>query len=158
MSTDSRKSRISESRLATDRRAEIRKSLQMLQHGKLYIDPVTIPDGVEYSWVRESCLGQHDPYRITYMAKRGYTPVPSDRHPEFPTNERGYIYREGQVLCERPKEWREEEQGLHNKETLEAMRTVPGQEHFMEDMSMPKKVLHNEVMLERHLNPSSFAE
>ena len=98
-----------DSRAAADRRtAEILGHLGGMDEGtdEFYIDPSVIPDGWHYEWKRRMVQGQEDPAYQVALARTGWTPVPSERHPELmPSNWKGgTIERKGQVLMERPKE------------------------------------------------------
>jgi hypothetical protein len=95
-------------RAAADRRtAEIEGHLGSLNEGtdEFYFSPDQIPDGWTYEWKRRTIMGQEDPAYQVALARTGWEPVPSRRHPEMmPINWTGNtIERKGMVLMERPK-------------------------------------------------------
>ena len=72
---------------------------------ELTLDSIEIPDGWTYEWKRQTVFGKSDPSYDTRLAKTGWEPVPSSRHPAMmPKGHRGVIERDGLVLMERPKE------------------------------------------------------
>lgn len=71
---------------------------------ELFIDNETVPDGWTYEWKRQTVYGKSDPAYDTKLARTGWEPVPSERHPAMmPKGHRGEITRDGLVLMERPK-------------------------------------------------------
>lgn len=94
---------------AAARAAEIIGHLGNLDQGqdKFAIEAGMEPDGWTYEWKRRTVLGAEDPSYQVGLARTGWEPVPSDRHPEFmPESFRGkgkIIERDGMVLMERPK-------------------------------------------------------
>ena len=96
------------SRERADRRAaEIMGHLDgALEEGadELALDNVEVPDGWTYEWKRQTVYGKSDPAYDTKLARTGWEPVPSHRHPAMmPKGHRGEITRDGLVLMERPK-------------------------------------------------------
>lgn len=71
---------------------------------KYYIPEGLIPDGWTYEWKRKLVLGAEDPSYEVALARRGWQPVPANRHPEMmPAGYRGVeIIRDGLILMERP--------------------------------------------------------
>lgn len=125
-----RSSRISQSRAATDRNSEMRKVPETHYQSKLYVPKHKIPDGMTYSWVRESTLNEPDPDNMTDRMVRGWQPVPASRHPEMvPPPLPGYegmevtvIRRGGLILCEKFTEevkQAREDRDLENMEMLQ---------------------------------------
>lgn len=145
----------SESSRASDNRdAQIRTYLKMDFVDPLYIDLTLKPEDVDYHWVRDSVLGQPDDFRMVEMQRRGWTPVPPERHPELKvagishrkTDERiGVIYNKGLILCERPKEYGEIERESQRKYNVQQMMAIPGLAQHMNDPLMPMNVLRNET-------------
>jgi hypothetical protein len=71
---------------------------------EFFIEPGIIPDGWTYEWKVKTILGAEDPAHQVKLARDGWEPVPSSRHPEmmpfgFSGNE---ITRKGMILMERP--------------------------------------------------------
>lgn len=108
-----RASRATETRNATQRKAQYRQMPQAIQESPLYIPPHIIPDDMEYSWVRIAVHNQPDHNNWSTKAGKGWRPVPMDRHPDvFPPipampgmESPGNIIMRGSglVLCERRK-------------------------------------------------------
>jgi hypothetical protein len=73
---------------------------------EFYINPAIIPEGWSYEWKLFSILNEEQSsYQVT-LARTGWEPVPSDRHPELMprgTKEKT-VMRRGMQLMERPLE------------------------------------------------------
>ena len=65
-----------------------------------------VPDGMRYEWARAKVFGQPDPSNIARREKRGWTPVPAERHPGLflPKGTIGEIEIDGMMLVERAEE------------------------------------------------------
>lgn len=91
---------------------------------EFYIDLDIIPDGWTYEWKTHTIFGKVDPtYQVT-LARRGWEPVPSSRHPELMpvgTDEKN-ITRKGMILMERPKEVTEEVRRIEKKSAKNQVR------------------------------------
>lgn len=66
-----------------------------------------IPDGMSYQWVTDSILGQQQSQRRSQFERKGWMPVPAERHDGVwtPKGYQGEINMEGSVLMERPAEY-----------------------------------------------------
>ncbi len=141
-------SRVAESRNANNREQELRSIMDMSYQDPLYIPPEIIPVGWEYYWVRESCKGEGDSGRMVEMRRKGWMPVPADRHPEMVFDDffgrlnhvQGMIYQKGLILCERPKEHGEVERKMIEEKNFQIMTSMPGTENFMGNPTMPGHV------------------
>ena len=73
---------------------------------EFYISPDVIPDGWTYEWKRNTIYGAEDPAYQVALARSGWTPVPTSRHPDMMPHDAnsGIISRKGCVLMECPKE------------------------------------------------------
>ena len=74
---------------------------------KFYIDRSIIPDGWDYEWKRHTLLNKEDPSYQVALARGGWEPVPTSRHPHmmpFGTSGDSPILLDGQILMERPLE------------------------------------------------------
>jgi hypothetical protein len=62
------------------------------------------PDGWTYEWKRRTIMGAEDPAYLTHLARVGWEPVATARHPEMmPHNATNpIIERKGMVLMQRP--------------------------------------------------------
>jgi hypothetical protein len=112
--------RVEDPRTAAARRAaEIRDHLGGMDEGTddFYIDISVIPPGWDYEWKRHSVMGQQDPAYQVQLARMGWMPVPSHRHPELmPSDWKGAtIERKGQILMERPKEISDEARNIERR-------------------------------------------
>lgn len=100
------------SREEEERLNQSRAFLQNLYPDRLYFPKEEIPEQMDYRWIREEVQGSPDRARITVMTRKGWTPVPASRHPNFLSDRtwNGTLYKEdvirvqGLILCERPKE------------------------------------------------------
>ncbi len=92
---------------AARRTAEIEGHLGDMNEGtdEFFFSPDQVPDGWTYEWKRRTIMGQEDPAYQVALARTGWEPVPSRRHPEMmPFNWKGdTIERKGMVLMQRPK-------------------------------------------------------
>lgn len=92
---------------AERRAAEILTGLGGSEEGQdeFYFDPAQCPDGWVYQWKRELLLGQEDPAYATALARTGWEPVPTSRHPEMMPigGDHPVIRRKGMMLMQRPK-------------------------------------------------------
>ena len=124
--------RASQTRASDSRESGMRKVPETHYQSKLYVPKHKIPDGMTYSWVRESTLNEPDPDNMTDRMVRGWHPVPANRHPEMvPPPLPGYegvevsvIRRGGLILCEKFSE--EVQQARHDRdlENLEMLQDV----------------------------------
>mgnify|MGYP006269590337 CR=1 FL=1 len=71
---------------------------------EFYIPESMKPDGWSYEWKRKLVYGAEDPAYQVALARTGWTPVPTGRHPEMmPVGWKGEtIERKGMMLMERP--------------------------------------------------------
>jgi hypothetical protein len=74
---------------------------------RLKVPPEMIPDGMSYQWITDSIFGQSQPQRRARFERKGWMPVPSERHDGIwmPKGYRGEINVDGLVLMERPAEY-----------------------------------------------------
>jgi hypothetical protein len=125
-----RTSRAGETRASETRMSDMRQQPETHYQSKLHIPKNKIPDGIVYSWVRESTLNEPDPDNMTDRMIKGWQPVPAARHPEMvPPPLPGYegmevsvIRRGGLILCEKHEEevkWARQQRDLENLEMLQ---------------------------------------
>lgn len=138
--SDRNKMRIEESRTMETRVAdrnfdEIRKNILMDAKSTLDLPEHMIPPGLVYQWIRETIhkTGENpDVNRMPTVERVGWRAVPSSRHPELAPRDifdrnphlRGYIYKDGLILCDRPKELHEIEMSKYNNDTQMALKHV----------------------------------
>lgn len=74
---------------------------------RLKVPKEMIPSGMDYQWVTDSVLGQPMPQRRARFERKGWMPVPSERHDGvfMPRGYKGEINVDGLVLMERPLEY-----------------------------------------------------
>lgn len=165
---DIRKNRFDETRDTQTRDSQIRQYLQMEYEDKLFVDPLTIPSHLEYRWIRDSTLGQPDLSRMMEMNRKGWEPVPCDRHPELvpvdimgrTANMKGYIFRDGLILCQRLKEYGDIERRNLQQRNMIAMQHLPGDEAFMNEPGFHRKVFVDETSIRTMQDPhqKSFSD
>ena len=147
-----------QSRLDRERHEKVCRYLQMDYQDALYIDPSIIPDDVDYLWARESIHGELDSSRIPDLMRKGWTAVPSSRHPELcmedvPGREmhrKGSIYNKGLVLYERAKFYGKMEKENMAKHNLHQMTSIKADASFMNDSTPPIKVIFNETSFSKN--------
>jgi hypothetical protein len=148
-----RKSREEDSREYQSRKDDIYKNLRMVDSGKLHIDPSEIPDGMDYRWVRYSVRGDTSFNNMGIMSRRGWTVVPSSRHPylgnidplDVNATAMPYILVDGLILCERPAEFGEEERRIEAEHRLREMTANPAMTNMMSSPGMPVQVWANQT-------------
>jgi len=89
---------------AARRAAEIRGHLGEVEEGVDKFRAPEAPPGWEYEWKRRTVLGQEDPAYQVQLARTGWEPVPTARHPETMPLQGNHpqIERDGMVLMQRP--------------------------------------------------------
>lgn len=111
---------------AAKRAAELRSHLGEVIDGtdEFYVDQEIIPDGWSYEWKRHTTYGAEDPAYQVALARSGWTPVPSSRHPEMmPHNtDSATIMRKGMILMECPTEITDERRRAENKKARDQVR------------------------------------
>lgn len=151
-----RKSRVTETR-AGEMRTNNKRSLPGNRYREdLYVDPNTIPKGMVYAWVRETIVGMDDPTNVTKRQIRGWSPVPSSRHPELvppalPGREhlqQSIIRYGGLILMEKPKHLVEEMREEMREENAVTIRSI---QNFTDhaDPLLPKADYGSGVQIER---------
>lgn len=112
---------------AAKRAAELRDHLEDDLAGSVdefYVDPNMVPDGWTYEWKRHTVMGAEDPSYQVHLARMGWTPVPTARHPGMmPHNTTdAIIMRKGMMLMECPTEIVEERRAFDLKKARNQVR------------------------------------
>ena len=89
---------------AARRAAEIRGQFENVDEGADEFRTPNAPDGWTYEWKRRTLLGQEDPAYQVELARMGWEPVTTARHPEMMPMQGNHpvIERKGMVLMQRP--------------------------------------------------------
>lgn len=89
---------------AAKRAAEIRGHLGSMDDGTDEFMAPSAPDGWTYEWKRKTILGQEDPAHQVHLARTGWEPVETARHPEMMPGQGNHpvIERKGMILMQRP--------------------------------------------------------
>lgn len=89
---------------AARRAAEIRGHIGNMDEGPDKFLTPQAPPGWEYEWKRQTLLGQEDPAYQVQLARMGWDPVPTQRHPEMMPSKGSHttIERDGMMLMQRP--------------------------------------------------------
>jgi hypothetical protein len=116
---------------AARRAAELRDHLGDLDEGTddFFINKSDIPPGWEYEWKRKLLLGAEDPAYQVALARAGWEPVPTSRHPSYMPNSGNHptIERKGMVLMERPSEISEESRAIELRKARNQVRQKEAQ-------------------------------
>jgi len=116
---------------AARRAAELRDHLGDMDEGTddFYINKDDIPAGWEYEWKRKLLLGAEDPAYQVALARAGWEPVPTSRHPSYMPNSGDHpiIERKGMVLMERPSEISDEARSIELRKARNQVRQKEAQ-------------------------------
>jgi hypothetical protein len=116
---------------AARRAAELRDHLGDMDEGTddFYINKDDIPPGWEYEWKRKLLLGAEDPAYQVALARAGWEPVPTARHPSYMPNNGDHpiIERKGMVLMERPSEISDEARAIELRKARNQVRQKEAQ-------------------------------
>lgn len=137
--------RFEEARSAERRAAALRAIRNPEQSSSLYFPIELIPEGVEYAWIRHTVYNEPDRNHQINSAKKGWVPVPAERHPEFvpvdytntQTHRNNFICVSGLVLSEREKCLCEEEREVANRNNYSLLSAMPSLHTAMGDPHMP---------------------
>lgn len=154
--------RVEEERWNEERINEINKTYTMAYADALAIPPEKIPHGREYFWGRETVHGWVDQQRLGQLAKRGWTPVPASKHPEYCSHdnvgaanrEKGYIFNSGLILFERPSYFGDKERAFIRQYNQKVEAQIPFDADFMGVPGMPMGVVSND---QKRSHSASFA-
>jgi len=96
---------------------------------EFFIDPADIPEGWAYEWKRKTVLGAEDPAYQVALARAGWEPVPTSRHPSYMPmgGDYPFIERKGMVLMERPKEITDEARSIELRKARQQVRQKEAQ-------------------------------
>lgn len=110
---------------AAKRAAEIRGHIGSLDDGTdEFVAPVP-PEGWSYEWKRKTILGQEDPAHQVHLARTGWEPVETARHPEMMPGKGTHptIERKGMILMQRPSVITEEVRQIELSRARNQVRT-----------------------------------
>ena len=116
---------------AARRAAELRDHRGEVQEGvdEFFVDPNDIPPGWSYEWKRKYVLGAEDPAYQVSLARAGWEPVPTSRHPSYMPDTGNYptIERKGMILMERPAEITDEARNMELRRARQQVRQKEAQ-------------------------------
>lgn len=109
---------------AARRAAEIRDNLGgSMDDGIDEFAAPPAPDGWTYEWKRKEVLGKEDHTYLTSLFRKGWEPVPANRHPSMmPEGNYATIERKGMILMERPKELTDEAREIERRKARQQVR------------------------------------
>jgi hypothetical protein len=110
---------------AAKRAAEIRGHLGSLDDGTDEFVAPSAPDGWTYEWKRKTILGPEDPAHQVHLARTGWEPVETSRHPEMMPGQGSHpvIERKGMILMQRPSVITEEVRQIELSRARSQVRT-----------------------------------
>ena len=101
---------------ARKRAAEVRANIGDMDEGvdEFRVDMKDIPPGWSYEWKRKTLLNEESVSYQVELARKGWEPVPSNRHPQMMPGGSSHatIERKGMILMERPKELTDEAKNI----------------------------------------------
>lgn len=103
-----------------------RRAVQSGADKRFYMDPDSIPTGMDYNWKRITVKGEQDTEHQIDCAEAGWTPVPAERHPDKAGRKAepgSMIIRGGLVLMERPTELTREASDEDEGKAKDQLRT-----------------------------------
>ena len=105
---------------AARRAAEIKGNIGDLDQGTDDFIAPPAPEGWTYEWKRRTVMGQEDPGYQIHLARMGWEPVPTERHPEMMPTGGSYanIERKGMVLMMRPSVITDEVRALERQRAI----------------------------------------
>lgn len=114
---------------AARRAAEIRGHLGTMDEGTDEFAAPPAPDGWTYEWKRKTVLGQEDPAYQVHLARMGWEPVPTVRHPEMMPGMGAHpnIERKGMTLMQRPSVISEEARSVELRKARNQVRAKEAQ-------------------------------
>ena len=114
---------------AARRAAEIRGHIGNMDEGTDEFRAPPAPDGWEYEWKRKVVLGQEDPAYQVQLARMGWEPVPTSRHPEEMPGRGNHptIERKGMTLMMRPAVISEEARSIDRRRARDQIRAKEAQ-------------------------------
>ena len=109
---------------AAQRTAEIRGHIGDLDQGTDKFRAPPAPAGWTYEWKRKTVAGQEDPAYQIGLARMGWEPVATLRHPEEMPGKGNHpvIERDGMILMERPAEITAEAKRIADRRAKEQVR------------------------------------
>jgi hypothetical protein len=114
---------------AAARAAAVRANIGDMDEGTDEFIAPQAPDGWVYEWKTRTVLGAENPAYQVALARKGWEPVPADRHPEMmPVGYKdAQIERKGMVLCERPRELTDEARDIELRRARNQVRAKEAQ-------------------------------
>jgi hypothetical protein len=138
---------------ARERMREINIDDKMNPADILYFPPEKVPHGWTYKWIRISTMGEPDQNHERLQMRRGWSPVPADRHPEEARNHLhasdihavgNIIVRRGLMLCELPKEAADKYDSVKDKAHQDVMKSLStAVQQMPQDPTVPRGILEN---------------
>lgn len=149
---------------AKARAAQIRQNLgdSGLDDGddRFRINPSEIPEGWSYEWKRKTVLNQPDPAYEVELLRRGWEPVPLERHPHMMPAGKGYntIERDGMILMERPKELTDEAKDVELRKARSQVRQKEQQLAATPDGTMTRDHARARPSIKKDYSPIAVPE
>lgn len=127
---------------------------------EFYIPPDIVPDGWEYQWKTHSILNQEQGTYLMQLAREGWTPVPSNRHPEMMHKGAGNdpIMRKGMILMECPREIVDERRRIQQKAARDQVRFKESQIAGTPDGTMTRDHAQARPKINKSFEPMPIPE
>ncbi len=135
-------------------------SFQDIEKGTLHLNTKDIPEGMVYSWITESILGEPQLTNVQSSFQNYWRPVPASRHPDlaapdiggsFSNVDKNIIRRGGCILMERSKKIDDAERAKYERVNQETQKAANWANitKMNDDPYMPAKTYINESQFGR---------
>ena len=153
---EERDTRAEDGRRLEERIAELNKIQNMMYANPLDVPKHIVPYGWEYGWKRVYVRDELDQGNWSDAQRRGWTPVPADRHPDLFFNKgvhmyeafKGCIFFKGVILCERPTVFGEEDRRKAAENEWKQMYDLPALRNMLGEPTMPARIIENQTRWE----------
>lgn len=134
----------------SDRDYQVDYDMDMLYSCATYMDPKSIPPGYKYMWIRHAILGEPDNANWANYMRKGWKPVPADRHPEKVgvdtfkrlSEMKDFLHVGDVVCCERTLEECKREEEHYDRKNAKIIDSISQQLVMNGGSSIPSRVIN----------------
>ncbi len=142
------------------RDAQIRRNLKMFYQSPLSVSKDSVADHLEVAWFNDSVMSTPTPHVLEDAQRRGWEPVTVEEMPHMVSHLKSddrarkgtpVRYRE-LILHKRLKEYGDIERAALKERADAAFNKTPGQDHLMNEPTMPMRVFQNDTSRSKGAN------